>query len=508
MRKEKIAIVGAGPAGIFAALAFVMSKVSAFEITIFEQGNGVDRRHCPKEIFGTCQMCPVCNVMCGTGGGGAGSDGKLVLPAEILRCGGKLIKIIGAEKMRMLLDMAYKCYMDFAAQTGTVPKVYGLKTTPYIRNLEKKAIANSLKLDHPPICHLGTEGAKQIYALMEQFLIENNVKFEFRTKVEDIIVEDGVAKGIVYTKKGITRTFEADQVLIAPGRVGAKWLHELFERHKIENSYSDLVIGVRAELPNKVLERINREMYEGKFRMDFNESPDVNAAKTFCQCPGGLIANENYGKILGDNPSITVNGHSYYLTKSDNTNESLLIDIPSNSSFVTNPATFIWELINKANTQGNGLPIVQRYEDFKNRRPTTIEKLKNNSFASTDAKAIPGDLTKVFPVEVCVALETFIEAINRTVPGFTVNGDLLLHGIEAKPVSLTPEINSHMETMQIKNLFVCGDGVNSSHGLLPASASGMYAALAMIHTLIVQNELINCFDKLAAQNLLNKFNLF
>ena len=95
-----------------------------------------------------------------------------------------------------------------------------------------------------------------------------------------------------------------DQVVIATGRRGADWLEKLCAEHNIAHKPGTVDIGVRVECRNEIMETINKVLYEGK--LIGYPNPWKNKVRTFCQNPGGFVAQENY-----DNDLAVVNGHSY-----------------------------------------------------------------------------------------------------------------------------------------------------------------------------------------------------
>ena len=104
-------IVGGGPAGIFAALQLCQAK--DFNILLIEKGKDISERRCPvRDTGGSCIECQPCNVVCGLGGAGAFSDGKLVLSSEI---GGHLAEYLGNERLGGLLTYVDELYIKFGA---------------------------------------------------------------------------------------------------------------------------------------------------------------------------------------------------------------------------------------------------------------------------------------------------------------------------------------------------------------------------------------------------------
>ena len=107
-------------------------------------------------------------------------------------------------------------------------------------------------------------------------------------------------------------------VVIGTGRRGADWLEKLCAEHHIAHKPGTVDIGVRVECRNEVMEKVNKVLYESK--LIGYPKPWKNKVRTFCQNPGGFVAQENY-----DNDLAVVNGHSFKEKKSPNTNLAILV---------------------------------------------------------------------------------------------------------------------------------------------------------------------------------------
>ena len=145
-----VIIIGAGPGGIFAAYE-LMKKKPDCKIAVFEEGYPLEKRKCPidGEKVKSCINCKRCSIMCGFGGAGAFSDGKLSLSPDV---GGNLPEILGYDRTIELLNEADKIYLEFGADE----RVYGLEDYAAIERIRTKAIRANLKLIECPIRHLGT----------------------------------------------------------------------------------------------------------------------------------------------------------------------------------------------------------------------------------------------------------------------------------------------------------------------------------------------------------------
>ncbi|MGN1109581.1 MAG: NAD(P)/FAD-dependent oxidoreductase, partial [Oscillospiraceae bacterium] len=246
--KYDVVIVGAGPAGIFTAIEMVRNKTDK-KIIIIEKGASVENRSCPKSKTHVCMNCkPYCHITTGFSGAGAFSDGKLSLSSEV---GGNLPELIGEQKAQETINYTDKIYLEFGADTH----IEGISDPDKIREIRKKAIQANLKLVDCPIRHLGTEMAQQLYLRIEKYLIENGVDILFNKNCDDIIIEDGVCKGVVISDSKDGRNSETiygSEIVVATGRKGADWLEKICQTHDIEHRPGTVDVGVRVEVRNEI----------------------------------------------------------------------------------------------------------------------------------------------------------------------------------------------------------------------------------------------------------------
>ena len=283
-------IVGAGPAGIFTALE-LLRKGSKASILLIEKGKPVEKRHCPKAEVGHCVNCkPTCAITTGFSGAGAFSDGKLSLSHEV---GGELPELIGEDFAQSLIDYTDKIYLEFGAD----PHVEGVYEGPEIKDIRKRAIQAGLQLVDCPIRHLGTEKAQELYLNIQHYLADHGVEMMFSTECENILLDGNTCTGVVIRENDSQREIHAKQVVIATGRRGADWLEKLCAKHGIAHKPGTVDIGVRVECRNEVMETINNVLYEGK--LIGYPNPWKNKVRTFCQNPGGFVAQENYDNQPG-----------------------------------------------------------------------------------------------------------------------------------------------------------------------------------------------------------------
>ncbi len=457
--KYDLIIVGAGPSGIFTALELIRSNPDK-KILLIEQGKSISKRNCPKDKTKKCINCqPYCNITTGFSGAGAFSDGKLSLSPEV---GGDLPELIGYDYTHQLIEYTDKMYLEFGADS----KVEGVEAKEEIKEVRRKAIEAGLKLVDCPIRHLGTEKAQEIYQKIEAYLVDNGVEIKFNTQTTDIIVEDGSIKGVVITdsiKKKTTEEIYADTVVISAGRKGADWLKSLCVKHNINHRAGTVDIGVRVEVRNEVMERVNNILYESK--LVGYPRPFKDKVRTFCQNPGGFVSQENY-----DNNLAVVNGHSYKDRKSNNTNLAI-ISSPNFSNPFNEPIKYGAKVAELLNMLGDGKILVQRYGDILDGKRTWQNELSRSNVIPTLPDAVAGDITSAMPYRTMTNILNFIEALNVVVPGFA-GTETLLYGPEVKFYSNKVEISQDFET-NIKNLYCLGDSSGWTRGLMMASLMGV-----------------------------------
>ena len=469
MKKEfDVIIVGGGPAGMFCAYEIVTRKPE-MQVLIIEAGKAIRERRCPaQERKGQCVKCKICSITHGSSGAGAFSDGKLLLPHESdRRVRGNLGKHLTLKESIELYQYTDEVYLNF----GATPEVKGEEGIGYVNTILKPYLQQAeLEANCSRIRHLGTDGARLVYKNLEDFLKEKGVVTFFNTEVNDLIIDNGNIKGVKYCRgNNDSGEIHASTVVLAIGRSGTDWLEKMCTKHKIDSSSGPADLGVRYELPDSVMQDINRILYEGKFIGYPN--PYRDKVRTFCQNPSGLVASESYKGEL-----TLVNGHSLLTPASDNTNLALLVSLDFNG--LENPIEVTEEIARSMNKIGKGQPVVQRLGDLRNGHRTTAEVLSRNSVEPTLKSAIPGDISLGMPLRVLVDILGFIDQMDQIAPGFA-DYDNLLYAPEIKFYSLMLKLSKNCET-NIKGLYGAGDGSGPTHGLMPASVNGVFLGRVLV----------------------------
>lgn len=453
MKKDyDVIIVGAGPAGIFAALELLKTP-RKIRVLLIEKGRDIDQRSCPLKTRNiSCTKCRECNLLSGWGGAGAYSDGKLSLSPDV---GGFLYRYADKDTIRSLIDYVDEIYISY----GAPGELFG-ENEVHIKDLQRHASRNGLVLVPSRIRHIGTDRCRTLLKSMRRY-VEGRIDTIFLNGAQTVILEKGRYKGI---KLADGSSYASRFLILAPGREGSRWLEEESKRLGLTLLTNPVDIGVRVEVPCSVMEPLTSITYEPKLLFYSKRFDDK--VRTFCVNPYGEVVKEYLKGIW------TVNGHSYASRKTNNTNFALLVSTYFTEPF-NEPISYGRYIAQLANFLGEGV-IVQRLGDLQAGRRSTPERIAKGVVTPTLRDATPGDLSFVIPYRYLCDIMEMIEALDRIAPGVN-SRHTLLYGVEVKFYSMQLKLTSALET-EVSQVFAVGDGAGVSRGLIQASASGVLAA--------------------------------
>lgn len=453
-----VVIVGAGPAGLFSAYELI-TKNKKLKVALLDRGSCVKNRVCPmNKLKVPCKNCNPCAILSGYGGAGTFSDGKLNFIPKLGKS--DLTKYMSESEANKLIDETEKIFTGFNMDAEVYPS--NMDEAIEIRKKVAKAGAKLLIIKQK---HLGSDHLPEYIEGMCKYLEDNGVDLIDRANVVDIKTEK-VDKHLVTYETGKKKTvLEAKNVIVAPGRTGAKWIQELADKYNISYLSQSIEIGVRVEVRKDIMEDITNVIYDPTI---FIKTPTYgDEIRTFCTNPGGFVAKENYYGY------ICVNGHALKDVKSNNTNFAFISKVTLTEP-VTNTRQYGESIARIANVLGDGKPIIQSLRDLKNSRRSEWHRINKGFIEPTLKDCVAGDLALVMPHRIITNIIEGLETLDKIIPGVN-NDDTLLYGPEIKFFSNEIETNNKFK-LEKANVYFVGDGAGKAGNIVTAAATGLVAA--------------------------------
>ncbi|KKP43012.1 MAG: hypothetical protein UR34_C0008G0021 [candidate division WS6 bacterium GW2011_GWC1_33_20] len=444
MKKYDYLIVGAGPAGLFASYE-ILKKKQEVKIAIVDLGKRIEDRK-PSE------------VMMGVGGAGTYSDGKLTLTANLSH--EKAFHLITKFEYQEILDYVDTIFNDFGVDSEYFPK-----ETEQLKELIAEAEVNDIELVLRKARHVGTDKLKLFVKNFQEYLLSKGVEIIDSTKIDDILLDEKKIKGVI-TSEG--KEIYAEKVLLAPGRINARWLQKLADKYGIKYIYDKVEVGVRVEFPSSIMKRQAETLYETVYRIRTKTYQDI--VRTFCSCPNGLVAIEKYENY------VCVNGHSNSHHDSRNSNFAFLCEVNLKEP-LENSIAYAKSIAELVSLLGGGKPILQSVYDLRDGRRSTWSRLEKSFVQPSLKDVVPGDISMGLPHRIVLNILEGLEILDKVMPGIN-SGSTLLYAPEVKFRSSKIDTKKNLET-SIKGLFVAGDAAGLSGSITGAAVTGIMAGRGM-----------------------------
>lgn len=429
-------IIGAGPAGLFAAITFVQNGIKPI---IIEQGQPVDERKKTIEDFqNTTTLNTFSNVQFGEGGSGTFSDGKLTTGINSPYC------------KKVLQE-----FVNFGA-----PK-------------------EILYLSKP---HIGTDNLINIIKNMRNYIISHGGQFLFNTKAIDFNIKNNEIHSItvqnVYDKK--TYDIETHHIILAIGHSSRDTFEKLYQKgFSIEKK--NFSVGVRIEHLQKW---INEAQYGNITKLKLPPAeyklachlPSGRSCYTFCMCPGGTVMASS-----SENGTIVTNGMSNFLRDGTNSNSALLVNVTPEDFQDVSPLAGVYfqkDLEEKAFLLGgsNYSAPIQKVGDF-------LENKKSESIGIVKPSYLPGttlsNLNEILPDFISDTLKYGIRYFDTKLHGFA-NSDSIMTGVETRSSSPIRILRNQNFVSNIKGVYPCGEGAGYAGGIMSAAVDGIKCAVALM----------------------------
>lgn len=437
---SRVVVIGAGPAGLFAALALAES---GFHVTLLERGKPVETRMRDiGRLRSRGELNPESNICFGEGGAGTYTDGKLYTRIK-----------------HPFLRWVLHTFVRFGGSTDIL-------------------------IDAHP--HLGTDKLVRIVRNMRHHLLEMGVDYRFETKADDLIISKGRVSGV---RTACGDEFDAEHVILATGH-SARDTFERLEQLGIAMEAKSFAVGVRAEHPQKLIDQSQFGRVAGHPKLGAAEYKlthqvadtylNKRGVYSFCMCPGGLIV-----PSPTEEGRMAVNGMSNAKRAGKWANSGLVVQVTSddilrhgiNHSPLMGMAfqRQLEEATFKAAGNQYAAPAM-RLIDFIGKRPT-------GTLAETRFKpgVVTSNLWELFPDWLGEPLAEGIKGFGRKMRGY-VTTDANLLGTETRtssPVRITRD-DFTLQSISVKGLYPVGEGAGYAGGIVSAAVDGLKAAEAII----------------------------
>lgn len=453
-----VIIVGAGPAGLFAAYELI-DKNKDLKVLILDKGKFAKNRVCPMKKTGKCVNCNPCAILSGYGGAGTFSDGKLNFIPKLGKS--DLFKYMSISEANQIIDDTEVIFNKFGMDADVYPS--NMDEAKKIEEQIARVGANLLIIKQK---HLGSDKLPGYIKEFTDYLENEDVDIYENSNVEDIISKKEDEHELVIENK---ENIIAKNVVVAPGRTGAKWIQELADKYNIPYTSQSIEIGVRVEVRKEILEDITNVIYDPTIFIKTDTYTDE--IRTFCTNPGGFVAKENYYGF------ICVNGHSLKEIKSNNSNFAFISKVGLTEP-VTNTRLYGESIARIANTLGDGKPIIQSLRDLKKGRRSEWKRINKGFIEPTLKDCVAGDLSLVLPHRIVTNILEGLEKLDKIIPGVN-NDETLLYGPEIKFFSNEIDTNNKFK-LDNYNIYFVGDGAGKAGNIVTAAATGLVAARDII----------------------------
>ena len=458
MKKFDVAIVGAGPAGLFSAYELI-TKNNKLKVALIDKGHRAETRMCPMKVNGgKCLNCNPCQIMSGYGGAGTFSDGKLNFIPKLGKS--DLFKYMSQSEAYKIIDDTEEIFTKFKMDSEVYPS-----NMDEAREIEKEVAKTGARLLIIKQKHLGSDKLPLYIKDFTDYLENKGVSIYQNTDVVDIVSKSKSEHDLIMKTKTKEEVITAKNVIVAPGRTGAKWIQELADKYQIPYTSQSIEIGVRVEVRKEILEDITSVIYDPTIFIKTDTYTDE--IRTFCTNPGGYVTKENYYGF------ICVNGHSLKDVKSMNSNFAFISKVGLTEP-ATNTRLYGESIARIANTLGDGKPIVQTLRDLRKGRRSDWKRINKGFIEPTLKDCVAGDLSLILPHRIITNILEGLEKLDKIIPGVN-NDETLLYGPEIKFFSNEITTNNKFK-LEDYDIYFVGDGSGKAGNIVTAAATGLIAA--------------------------------
>ena len=423
---NKPVIIGAGPAGLFAAYILALSGMKP---CVLERGKAIeDRTSDVKKFWETGILDTGSNVQFGEGGAGAFSDGKL---------------------------------------NTLVKDKFGRNA--FVLNTFVKFGANENIL-YDPKPHVGTDVLVDVVSNLRNEIIKLGGEFHFESQVTDFVVKDNSVVGVNVNNSNIIDT---DNVILAIGHSARDTFYSLYNKN-VSMKAKEFAVGFRIEHPQSFI-GLNQygDMYKTLPAAPYKLATNLKNGRgvySFCMCPGGFVVNSS-----SEEGRMTVNGMSYSKRDSNNANSAIVVSVGEKEFDLENPLSgieFQRKIEELAYKKGKGAVPQQLLNDFINDKKS---EAYGSFLSEIKGKSKLTNLRGILPSELEESLIEGLRDFDHKIKGFLMD-DAILSGVESRTSSPVRIVRDENFYSNIKGLIPCGEGAGYAGGIMSAAMDGMKCA--------------------------------
>lgn len=424
----KVAIIGAGPAGLFAALRLCQYGIKPI---IFERGEKVEDRDKTIDHFIKYSILnPNSNIQFGEGGAGTYSDGKL----------------------------------NTRVKSGYINEIF--------LELVKNGAQEQILWDYKP--HIGTDILKVVVKNLREKIISLGGEFRFNTLFEELILKNNRVSGIkIKTLTGLQQSeiLDFDSVILAIGHSSRDTYRMLYKKGVfLENKA--FAVGARIEHPRIEIDQMqygklynHPKLETATYNLTYNNRDEKRGIFSFCMCPGGVVVNASSeeGKTL-------VNGMSYSKRDGKFSNSALVVAIKENEfgDHLFSGMEFQDKLEKKTyDIIKNYGAVYQNVIDFMKEK-TSGKKIES----SYEMDLVEYDLNNLFPEVICKNMKMAMKYWEKTQKNFISSKANLIAPETRTSAPLRITRNELGESLNIKGLYPIGEGAGYAGGIISAAVDG------------------------------------
>lgn len=428
-------VVGAGPAGIFAALTLASY---GYRPLILERGREVAARTGDVARFWQeGNFCPESNVQYGEGGAGTFSDGKLTTRINDPRISRVLEAFVAAGAPGEILYL------------------------------------------HKP--HIGTDKLRLVVQNLRQEILKQGGEIRFQTKVTDLIIEHGQVNGVVINNE---EEIKSPIVVLATGH-SARDIYRLLFKKGAALTAKPLAVGVRVEHPQKLIDEAQYGKFAGHpklgaadYQLVYKNQEMDRAAFSFCMCPGGWVV-----AAASEEKGVVTNGMSDYSRDTGVANSALVVSVSPKDFPGDDPLAgirFQEKMEQKAYSLGGGnhQAPAQTVGDFL--AGGAASDLDSLDLATYKPGVNPANLHQCLPAYVSEMLEQGMADFGRKIKNFDLP-QAVLTGVETRTSAPVRIIRGDdYQSPDVAGLYPAGEGAGYAGGIISAAIDGIRTAEAII----------------------------